>query len=156
MAQPHYQVVKKDEARWVSLAKMLIARGLDGGHYVKWMYDFYTTLRPVAYPKQIASPKSLQIYLQRASYNPSERLATLRVKVDIQLEVVRQQLSLGRTLRAILEDTSLEIGPVIRYVLAHRGGLADLACGFRAEAERAIGLEPLYKTVLGDKLPEGG
>jgi hypothetical protein len=155
LAQPRYRGNPDDEKHWKHLAKQVIAHNLDGGHYIRWIYDFYTTLRPMTYPRQIASPKSVQIYMQKASYRPADRMRDLQVKIDVQFEIVRQRAALGTTLPAILADTSLEIGAVVRYVLAHNGGYADLASGFRAEAERAIGFEPLYKQILGDKLPLG-
>jgi len=157
LTRPKYRVNPNDEKYWTQLAKSLIDKGLDGAHYVRWIYDFYTTTRPTAYPRQIASPKSVQIYLQNATHKAEDRRRQLQVKLDIQLGIVRQRTSLGWSLDSILADPTLEIGTVVRYVLAHHGGLTDLASGLRADAERAIGDEPLYKAILGDMLPlEGG
>lgn len=93
--------------------------------------------------------------MEKASYTPEQRSQDVRVNLDIQFEVVRQRLSFGEDLCKILSDDSLELGVVVRYVLAHHGGFTDLASGFRAEAEREVRLNPYYKQILSDKLPLG-
>ena len=157
--QPGYTYVGDMLKDWGELSKLIHEYDISAVHYLRWIWKFYTRHKPVeigiAHVSMVASPKSLKIYMDNASYTERDRELELRVKLDIQTDVIQTEITCGRTLRDILLDESLVVGVVVRYALAHSGGLKDLVMRFCREAEHEIVCEPLYVKLLSDKLPPG-
>jgi hypothetical protein len=101
----------------------------------------------------VNSPKSVKLYMEQSPNTDEECEKDLRLKLDIQRDIVLTELTCGRELREILLDEELAVGVIMRYALAYCGGLEDLVRRFCAEAEYEISYEPLYGKILKDKLP---
>ena len=122
-AAPPYTYIGDMVKDWSGLCRLLTENNLDTKHYMRWIWNFYTLHRPIAYINMITSPKSVKIYMDQAPYKEEDRESELRLKLDIQKDVVLTEMTCGRHLQEILHDESLAIGAVMRYVLAISGGL---------------------------------
>lgn len=151
--QPGYTYVGDMCKDWSGLCRLLDENKLNAAHYMRWMWDFRTRNRPIAYINMLTGPASVKLYMDKADYKDKDREHVLRVKLDIQKDIVLTELTLGRELPEVLVDESLAVGVVMRYALAHCGGLQNLVRQFCVEAEYEISSEPLYLRILGDKLP---
>ena len=138
---------------WGELCRLIDENNINAVHYMRWAWGFYTRHRPIAYVNMLNTPKSVKIYMDTAAYTEKDRETELCIKLDIQKDVVQTELTFGRELHDILLDESLVIGVVLRYALAFSGGLEELVRRFCAEAEYEITCEPLYRQLIGDKLP---
>lgn len=153
--QSTYSYVGDVAKDWGQLSRLLQENNINALHYMRWIWNFYTRHRPIAYVTMINSPKSVKIYMDEAPYKEEDRINELKLKLDIQTDIVLTEISCGRSIRDILVDENLALGTVMRYALSYTGGFADLVQTFRAEAERELLWEPLYLTLLEDKLPPG-
>lgn len=150
-----YKPPHTSERLFKQLAKLVFEKDIDGVHFVTWAYNFFSEATKCndVFVNQIASPKTVQIYMDRAPTSKSDRESDLRLKLQLQNDVIDTELRLGRELSDILVDYTLAIGAVLRYVFASQSGIDDLAEKFREGAELEIRLNPLYREILGDKLP---
>lgn len=154
--QPDYVYVIDGMLKdWGELARLIADNHIYAPHYMRWIWDFHSKFRSLVYINMLNSANSVKLYMRDASYTEKDRETELRIKLNIQKEVVRTELKRRRELRTVLLDETLVIGVVLRYALAYSGGLEDLVSIFCAEAEYVIVFEPLYNKLLGDNLPPG-
>lgn len=154
--QPAYVCATESTLKdWGELARLIADNHICAPHYMRWIWDFYAKVRPIVHIKMLNSADSVQLYMRNIGYTEKDRETELRIKLNIQKEVVHAELKRRRELRTVLLDETLVIGVVLRYALAYSGGLEDLVSIFCAEAEYVILFEPLYNKLLGDNLPPG-
>ena len=136
------------EKKWFALAYELIARNLNPCRYIKWAYDFFRRTNPDVYVTMITSPKILLVFLtEHPNYE-----AEVRLIIQLQADTLNRQLALGRSPQEIIEDSFLELGPVIKYALALSHDVPAYAERLRRAAELEMASEPLYQTLLGGML----
>jgi len=153
--QPNYKYIGDLTVDWGELRRLLLENHIYAPHYMQWIWNYHAKYRSLVYISMVSSATSVQLYMKTAAYTEKDRETELHIKLDIQKEVIQTELKRGRKLRDILMDESLVIGVVMRYALAHSGGLEDLVHSFCSEAEHEIIYEPLYIKLIGDYLPPG-
>lgn len=153
MHSPYYRPGPQDEKQWARLAATLARNGIPHRQYLKWAYEFYADRYPVPFVNMIASDKTVKIFLERESFMADQEADT-RLKCELQQDTLAVELQKGRTPREIVEDSSLELGVVFRYAVAHSAGLRGLVDRLRDQVARELHFNPHYREVLGSFLPD--
>jgi len=72
-----------------------------------------------------------------------------RLLIRLQLRVVTHQIErMERNLREVLEDELLDVSDAVRYAVARKWGMSDIADRLRSSAELDIVNEPIYQELL--------
>lgn len=152
MSNSYYRVNPKDEKQWEHLAETLVRNKIPHRQYLKWAYEFYKRRFPVPLVGPIASDNAVKIFLDREPFMRDQKFDTA-LKCALQGDTLAFELKKGRTHQEIVEDSSLELGVVFRYAIAHSAGLRELAEKLRGQAERELHFNPHYREILGTFLP---
>ena len=131
--------------KWYELAVEIVSRGINPRRYVRWVYDHFRRTNPDVYASMVTSMKMFRVFTE----NHTNYEAEVRLAIQLQADTLRQQLALGRSPQEIIEDSFLELGPVFKYALAKKHGLADYEEQLRGAAELEVACEPLYQSLLG-------
>lgn len=132
------------EHHWQRLAKQLIDFGIHPRRYVRWAYRRFRSDHAIVWVTQIASCKTVQLFQKEGS----SAVETERLLIKLQLDTVTHQLKSGRPIREMLEDDLLDLDDTIRYAVARKVGMSDVAARFRRVAELDLANEPLYREML--------
>jgi len=116
--------------------------------YISLVFDFSAP----SYPKPFELVtghllRKIQVYHKPTSQRLQQALAC-------ELSAFNIELGFDRSPEEVLEDDSLEIGPLVRCCLAERYGLDKLSRRYADAAATAVCNEPVYKELLGESLPE--
>lgn len=148
----YYHSRDLDEKFWNRIAPVILGRGINPHHFVKTTFEYhlYQLRKPVAWVQEVASTKAVDRYLENKDRLDNE----LRLLLRLQLDTIREHLRRGRTAEEIIEDRTLELSVVVRYALALRAQLTELARGLQVEAELDLRYEPQYQQFVKE-LTEG-
>jgi len=138
-----YRPRPEDDKQWNKLAPLLLKRRIPLQHFIKTTFEYhlYELRKPVAWVNEVTSMKAVDRYLERQAGRDQE----LKLLLRLQLDTIDVQLRQGRTAEEIIKDTTLALSAVVRYALALKAGLAELAAELKPDAEVDLSYEPLYQ-----------
>ena len=132
------------ERAWTRLASKLLARGINPRRYVRWAYRRFRERFAIVWVNQIASDNTFSAFLAESA----EDLLREHLYVQLQFDTVSRQLQAGRSIREVLDDQLLDVSDTVRYAVARKVGMTDVAARLRRSAELDIENEPLYAELL--------
>jgi hypothetical protein len=140
----HCKITPRDERQFLKMARKCIDHAVDGKVYVGWAVDFYRQRGTPAFVNRICSDQVFsQFITERAAHKPPTKL-----RVELQLGMVQDELIRGRTPEQIIGDSELELGVVVRYAVAYASGLTEWVERLRVDAEYNMSINPDYRSLL--------
>lgn len=139
----YYHSRDLDEKHWQRIAPVILKHGINPQHFVKATFEYflYELRKPAAWVNQVASVKAVERYLERHKDRDEE----LKLLLSLQLDTVDVQTRRGRPMEEIIKDTTLALSAVVRYALAQKAGLTELAAELRPDADLDLRYEPIYQ-----------
>jgi len=131
--------------QWNALAVALKNRGIHPRRYVRWAYKHFRTTHKIVWVPMITSAKTLVKFEKEVASS----MTNDRLLIRLQLRVVTHQIErMERNLREVLEDELLDVSDAVRYAVARKWGMSDIADRLRSSAELDIVNEPIYQELL--------
>lgn len=154
MPEPKYYNEKTRERadrQWNRLAGELQRASVDPRRYIRWAYKELLPGYAVVWVNIITAPKVVaRFHKEWPEAEKRERLL-----ISLQFNTVIHETSMGRSMREILEDESLDLGDAVRYALARKSRMSDIADCWKRGAALDIDNEPVYRELLSDLLERG-
>ena len=130
--------------KWRELACSLTKHGIDPRRYIRWAYIQLRPTLPIILVNHITSDKLVQQFVvESPAFLEREWLLT-----TLRLLKLSQELKAGRTAEEVARDELLDLGDTVRYALARKLGIDDLATALRKSAALDIANEPVIREVL--------
>jgi ketosteroid isomerase-like protein len=121
-----------------------VSSDINPRRYVWWAYRQLRQQNKIVWVPQIASFKTLERFLAKGAQD----IELEQRYVRLQLDTVARQLQSGRTIREVLEDPLIDVSDTVRYVVARKSEVADIAARLYRGAKLDIENEPLYAELL--------
>ena len=139
----YYHSRDLDEKHWRRIAPAVLTHGINPQHFVKFTFEYflYELRKPAAWVQNVASQKAIDRYIERQPKRHEE----LKLLLGLQVDTITVQLQAGRTPEEIIKDHTLELNAVVRYALALKADLPELAAELRSDAELDLKYEPQYQ-----------
>jgi hypothetical protein len=135
--------------QWLRLADDLRRRGVHPRRYVRWAYRQFRINNATVWVNMITSPKTVARFEQEIN----DALEQEKLLIQLQLDTIFfQTQGRARSLRDVLEDELLDLGDAVRYAVARKAGMTDVADRWRRGAELDILNEPVYAEALSEFL----
>lgn len=133
-----------EEMHWRKAAEELLKLSIPPRRYVRWAYRLLRTTNHTVWIPQVTASKMIQKFVKGEGMQSVE-LDTLM----LQLQLKRlAQLVADKTLREIVEDELLDLCDAVRYAVARKYGMSDIAERLRSSAELDLLNEPVFSEVL--------
>lgn len=134
---------------WERAAIALIQREIDPSEFVQFVFDRITINHDDVYANMVTSLKLLDEFTEEAKASSRKKLEVI---VASQLHALSVRIKSGQSMRNALTDPDANFSAVFRYVVAVGYGHHDIACTYRAEAERMMRFKPHYRKLFKDWL----
>lgn len=149
--RPDFRGVGNHEPeRWEACARLLHAAGLDPFAFMQFSFDTFAAFSHDVFPRMVLSPNMVERFKEEAP----AREEKIELICRIQAEYLKRALDSGSTLEEELLNKNTTYSALFRFAVAWSQKKYELASRFRADAQRMLTFEPLYKKFLGKWLPE--
>jgi hypothetical protein len=135
---------KEPSPLWDKFAALIEGRVVIPSRYVRWAYMQLRPTHNAVWIPQITSEKMLASFLNESF----DAITKETLKLRLQLDTLKRQLESGRSVREVLEDELLDLCDAIRYAVARKSGMTDIAERWRRGADLDIENEPVYAKML--------
>jgi hypothetical protein len=132
------------ERLWNQLAAWLVSSDINPRRYVWWAYHRFRLKYNIVWIQQITSAHTFDAFLAEGTQD----IELEQRYVRLQLDTVARQLQSGRTIREVLEDPLIDVSDTVRYAVARKSEVADIAARLYRGAKLDIENEPLYAELL--------
>lgn len=151
MPEPTYyndSTRSRTEKQWRRLAAELQQTRINPRRYIRWAYKELRVNYAIVWIGLISSAKMVAAFRRDwAKAEENERLL-----ISLQFNTVIHETSKGRSMREILEDELLDLGDAVRYALARKSGMTDIAERWQKGAALDLDNEPVYQELLSEFL----
>lgn len=134
---------------WERAAVALIRNEIDPAEFVKFVFDKFTVSHDDVYVSMVTSLILIDEFTGKAKDSSHKKLDVI---VASQLHALAARVRGGQSMRNALTDRDANFSAVFRYIVAVVYGHHDIACTYRAEAERMMRFKPHYRKILNDCL----